>query len=103
LVVAGGSDCPVDPINPLLGIWAAVAREIFPEEGLTVEEALRLYTVNAAYASFEEKIRGTIEKGKLADLTVLDKDPTSIPSDEIRNINVDMTIVGGRIVYRRNA
>lgn len=103
LVVAGGSDCPVDPINPLLGIWAAVARENFPEEGLTVEEALRLYTVNAAYASFEEKTRGTIEKGKLADLTVLDKDPTSIPSDEIRDINVDMTIVGGRIVYRRNA
>jgi hypothetical protein len=100
LIVIGGSDCPVEPINPLLGIWAAVARKISPKESLTVEEALRLYTVNAAYASFEENTRGTIEKGKWADLTVLDKDITNIPPDEIRTIRVKMTIVGGRIVYQ---
>lgn len=99
LVVAGGSDCPVEPINPLLGIWAAVTRKNFPEESLTVEEALRLYTVNAAYASFEEYVSGTIEEGKWADLTVLDRDLTSIPPDEIRNVKVEMTIVAGRIVY----
>ena len=99
LVVAGGSDCPVEPINPLLGVWAAVARKTFSEESLTVEEALRLYTVNAAYASFEENMRGTIEKGKWADLTILDKDLMSIRPDEIRNVQVKMTIVAGRIVY----
>ena len=99
LVVAGGSDCPVEPINPLLGIWAAVSRKNFSEESLTVEEALRLYTVNAAYASFEEEVSGTIEEGKWADLTVLDKDLTCIPLDEIRTVNVEMTIVAGRTVY----
>jgi len=100
LVVAGGSDCPVEPINPLLGVWAAVDRKLFPEESLTVEEALRLYTINAAYASFEENTRGTIERGKWADFTVLDRDVTKIPPKEIRRVRVEMTIVAGRVVYK---
>jgi len=102
VVVASGSDCPVEPINPLLGIWAAIARKGFKEESLTVEEALRTYTLNAAYASFDEGKRGTIEVGKLADLTVLSEDPFKVEPDQIRHISVEMTIVGGKIVYARS-
>ncbi|MEM2263540.1 MAG: amidohydrolase [Candidatus Bathyarchaeia archaeon] len=101
VVVASGSDCPVEPINPLLGVWAAVARKSFGEESLTVEEALKTYTLNAAYASFDELHMGTIEVGKFADLTVLSEDPFRVAPDEIRNIRVEMTIVGGKIVYSR--
>jgi len=97
--VAGGSDCPVEPINPLLGMYAAVARETFPEERITVDDALRLYTVNAAYASFEENVKGSIEAGKLADLVVLSHDPLTIPSNKIKDIKVETTIIGGRVVY----
>jgi len=96
---AGGSDCPVEPINPLLGIYAAVAREAFPEERITVDDALRLYTVNAAYASFEENVKGSIEAGKLADLVVLSHDPRTVPSSKIKDIRVETTIIGGRVVY----
>jgi predicted amidohydrolase YtcJ len=96
-----GSDCPIEPIDPLLGIWAAVTRTTFPEERLTVDEAIRLYTTNAAFVSREEKVKGTIEKGKLADLTVLSQDLYTIASGNIRKIIVDMTIVNGEIVYAR--
>ena len=97
--VAGGSDCPVEPINPLLGIYAAVAREAFPEERITVDDALRVYTVNGAYASFEENVKGSIEAGKLADLVVLSHDPRTIPSNKIKDIRVETTIMGGRVGY----
>ena len=97
VVVCGGSDCPVDPISPLLGIWAAVVRKRNFGERLTVEEAIRLYTVNAAYASFEENLKGTIEEGKLADIVVLSDDPFKIEPEKIRDIKVSMTIVGGQI------
>jgi predicted amidohydrolase YtcJ len=100
--VTSGSDCPVEPIAPLLGIWAAVARKSFPEERLTVEEALKTYTLNAAYASFDENERGTIEEGKLADLTILSTDSLGVPPDDIKNIKVQMTIVDGRVAYARN-
>jgi len=99
VLTTGGSDCPVEPIDPLLGIWAAVAREAFPEERITVDDALRLYTVNAAYASFEEDIKGSIDVGKLADLVVLSREPHEIPPNEIRDVKVEMTIVGGKVVY----
>jgi predicted amidohydrolase YtcJ len=97
--VSGGSDCPMEPISPLAGIQAAVARKYFPEERITVNEALHMYTVNAAYASFEEDIKGTIETGKLADLTVISRDPLTVPPSEIEDIEVEMTIVGGRVIY----
>jgi predicted amidohydrolase YtcJ len=97
--VTGGSDCPMEPLSPLQGIQAAVTRQFFPEEQITVDDALRMYTVNAAYASFEEKIKGSIEEGKLADLTVLSGDPRTTPPNQIENIKVKMTIVGGKIVY----
>jgi predicted amidohydrolase YtcJ len=99
IVVVSGSDCPVEPINPLLGIWAATTRKSFREENLTVEEALRTYTTNAAYSSFDENKKGTIEAGKLADLTVLSTDLFSISPDDIKNVQVEMTIVDGKVVY----
>jgi predicted amidohydrolase YtcJ len=101
--VVGGSDCPMEPLNPLLGIQAATTRRPFPKERLTVEEALRLYTVNAAYATFEEGKKGSIEEGKLADFTVLSGDPASAPSEGLSDIEVEMTIIGGRIVVQKNA
>ncbi len=97
--VCGGSDCPMEPLNPFIQIKAAVARQFFQEEQITVDEALRLYTVNAAYASFEEDLKGSVEEGKLADLTVLSQNPLEISPNEIDRIKVDMTIVGGKIAY----
>ena len=101
IIVTSGSDCPVELINPLLGLWAAVKREDKPEESLTVEEALKTYTLNAAYASFGESKKGTIEKGKYADLTILSEDITKISLDKIRDVSVDMVIVNGKITYTR--
>ena len=73
----------------------------FPEEKLTVEEAIQAYTLNTAYAGFEENIKGSIEIGKLADLAVLSDDLINIPPDEIKDVTVSMTIVGGKVVFRR--
>jgi len=102
IVVAGSSDCPVEPIDPLKGIWAAVTRPFLPKnEKLTVEEAIEIYTRGGAYASFEEDEKGTIEEGKLADLVVLSEDPTKIDSEKIKEIAVDMVVVDGKIVYER--
>jgi len=103
LFVTSGSDCPVEPIDPLLGVWAAVTRKSFAEESLTVEEALKTYTLNAAYASFDENNKGTIEVGKFADLTVLSDDLLNIPAEEIKSVKVEMTIVDGKIVYSRSS
>ncbi|MEJ2271970.1 MAG: amidohydrolase family protein [Candidatus Bathyarchaeota archaeon] len=99
--VIGGSDCPMEPLNPMVGVQAAVTRKFFPEEQITVDEALRMYTINAVYSSFEEEIKGSIENGKLADLTVLSDNPKTVPVNEIENISVEMTIVGGKIVYQK--
>ncbi len=103
--VAAGSDCPADStMSPLLGVQSAVSRYGFAlAERITVREAISLYTINAAYACFEEKSRGSIEVGKLADLVVLSDDPLAIPPDRIRDIKVDMTIADGKIVYIRDA
>jgi len=98
--IIGGSDCPMEPLSPLQGIQAAVERQFFPEERITVDEALRMYTVNAAYASFEENIKGSIEEGKLADVTVLSGDPRKTPPNKIGDIKVRMTIVDGKVVYQ---
>ncbi len=99
VLVTGGSDCPVEPISPLLGIYAAVNRETFPQERIKVEEALRIYTVNAAYASFEEKIKGSLGAGKLADLVVLSDDLRKIKPSRIKDVKVEMTIIRGKIVH----
>lgn len=73
-----------------------------PDEAITREEALRMYTINNAYASFEESIKGSIEPGKLADLVMLSDDLLDCPVDRIRDIQSELTIVGGKIVYSSN-
>jgi predicted amidohydrolase YtcJ len=99
------SDCPVADPNPLIGVRDAVCRKTGSGQGfglkecITVEQALALYTREAAYFSFEEEERGTLKEGKLADLVVLDRDPRSLPPDEIVNCQVKMTVVSGKIVY----
>ncbi len=105
-----GSDWFVAPPLPLEGIYAAVTRRTLddknpggwvPGQKITVEEALRAYTIDAAYASFEENIKGSLEPGKLADLVILDQDITVIPPEKIREVKVIKTIVGGNPVYER--
>jgi predicted amidohydrolase YtcJ len=91
----------MEPLSPLLGVQTAVTREIFPEERVTIDEALRMYTVDAAYSSNEENIKGSVETGKLADLVVLSRDPFSVLPSEIASISVELTIVGGRVVYSK--
>jgi predicted amidohydrolase YtcJ len=115
VVVAGGSDhmvgwdknTAINAYNPFLGMWIAITRKttqgvvIHPEERLTREEALRMYTTWAAYLQHSEKDRGSIEVGKLGDLVVIDRDYLTCPEDDIRRIESVMTIVGGRAVYSR--
>ena len=107
-----GSDWFVAPPKPLIGIFAATTRQTLdgenpegwmPEQKINVEEALRAYTINAAYASFEENIKGSLEPGKLADFVVLDKDLTSIPPEEIKDVRVMRTYIGGKQVYSNNS
>jgi predicted amidohydrolase YtcJ len=105
--VGGGSDSPVTPFAPLLGIWTSVTRETHlagvqgPEWRISAGEALQMYTYNSAYAAFEEDRKGTIEVGKFADLVVLDADPRRVEPDAIREINIMQTFVGGRSVFER--
>ena len=101
--VVGGSDCPMEPLNPLLGMQEAVLRENFSEQRLSVEEALRMYTVDAAYSSSEEKVKGSIEDGKLADFTILSNEPMAVPTNEIKDINIEMTIIDGKVVYSKHS
>ena len=105
--LAFGSDWFVAPPTPLEGIYAAVTRRTLdernpggwiPEQKITVEEALRAYTIDGAYASFEEGIKGSLERGKLADIVVIDRDLTNIPPETIRDAKIVMTIVGGKVV-----
>ena len=101
VLVAGGSDCPMEPLNPLHGIQEAVTRESFAEERLSVEEALRMYTVNAAYISCEEDVKGSIEVGKLADFTVLSEDPLTAEPNKIACITVEMSVIGGQVILSK--
>lgn len=111
-VVAGGSDAPVEVGSPLIEFYAAVARKDLkgfegegwhPEQKLTREQALGLFTSAAAYASFKEDDLGTIEAGKLADFTVFDRDLMTVPEAEILDAKAMMTVVGGEIVWSRGA
>jgi predicted amidohydrolase YtcJ len=108
--LAFGSDWFVAPPTPLEGIYAAVTRRTLdgknpggwvPAQKISVEEALRAYTADGAYAQFAEKTKGTLEKGKLADFVLLDRDLTRIPAPEIREAKVVMTVVGGRVAFER--
>ena len=108
VVCSGGSDMPIVTSSPMVGIDCLVnrrldplpgARVLNPAERLSVLEAIRVYTYNGAYAHFEERSKGSIEPGKLADLTVLSRDILTTPPEEIREITADLTLVDGRIVH----
>lgn len=103
--MAFGSD--ILPIGPMVGLYAAVSRKgrsgtvYGPEEEISISEAIRHYTRDGAYLTRQEKVKGTLEPGKLADLIVLDKDLLTIDPIQILDTKVDITIVGGRVVYER--
>jgi len=104
--LAFGTDYPVEPINPLRGLYAAVTRkneagtkEYYPEQELTIEQALAAYTTGSAYAEFAEKDKGTLAPGMLADFIVLDRDLTKVSPADILKTQVLRTVVGGRTVY----
>ena len=106
LVVAGSSDSPVVPDNPLVGIYAAVTRraetgqELLPQEAVSAQQALAMYTTGAAYASFEENIKGAIAPGKLADMVILSDDPLKSPLEQLKDIRVEMTILDGKVAWQ---
>ncbi len=107
IVASASTDAPVDSTRAMIGIQTMVTRRseegdvIWPEERITLDEAVRAYTYNGAYASFEEKIKGTIEPGKLADLVVLETDLGEVPEEELEHVEVDLTISEGHIVFER--
>jgi len=109
LVIPCGSDFPVESNNPMLGIYAAITRQDvtgwpekgwFPEQRMTIEEAIKGFTIWAAYSAFQEDVLGSIEKGKYADFTVLDRDILEVEPKEILTTRAIYTIIGGKIRYR---
>lgn len=105
--VINGTDAPVETVDPLDSFYSCVTRrmadgvEFFPEQRMTRIEALRSYTRDAAYAGFEEQLKGTIAVGKLADLVVLSHDILTMPETDLRQVRVDVTIIGGRVAFTR--
>jgi predicted amidohydrolase YtcJ len=106
--LAFGTDWTVAPLNPMLTIYAAVTRRTLdgknpkgwvPEQRITVEEAVRAYTIGSAYAEFQEGQKGSITVGKLADLVILSRDIFKIESKEIESVKIVMTLMDGRVVY----
>ena len=106
-IVGNGTDAPVEDVSPLASFYASVSRKLkdgsvfYPAQRMSREEALKSYTVNNAYAAFEEKTKGSLEPGKLADITVLSRDIMTIPEDEIMATDVVYTIVGGKLAFDR--
>jgi len=107
-VVINGTDVPVEPINPIASFYASVSRKTLkgmpeggyePDQKLSRDEALRSYTLDAAFGEFEEDVKGSIEVGKLADFTIFSRDIMTIPEQEILDTHVEMTILNGRVVY----
>jgi predicted amidohydrolase YtcJ len=109
-VVVNGTDVPVEPINPIASYFASVTRQTLkgqpeggyePEEKMTRQQALRSYTLDAAYGAFEENIKGSIAPGKLADFTIFTKDLMAIPDNELLSTEVASTILGGKVLYEK--
>ncbi|MCK5087029.1 MAG: amidohydrolase family protein [Melioribacteraceae bacterium] len=104
-IICNGTDAPVENVDPIKNYYATVTRRLtdgttfYPDQKLTRMEALETYTINGAYAAFEENIKGSLKKGKLADITILSQDILTVPDEEILNTKVLMTIVGGKILY----
>jgi predicted amidohydrolase YtcJ len=108
--IVNGTDAPVEPINPIPCFYASVSRMTLkgepvggyePEEKMTREQALRSYTLDAAYGAFEEGIKGSIEPGKLADFTIFSSDIMTVSEMEILKAEVAMTIIGGKVVFEK--
>ncbi|MFQ6082333.1 MAG: amidohydrolase [Candidatus Aminicenantia bacterium] len=111
IVLAFGSDWPVESLNPMKGVYAALTRQSenglpekgwIPEQKISLNEALWAYTIGSTYASFDERIKGSIKPGKLADIVILSKNLYEIPSKEILDTEVVMTILGGKIIYKKD-
>jgi len=106
VVIANGTDVPVEDISPVASFYSSVVRQdksgrdFFPDQRMTRMEALRSYTINNAYAGFEEADKGSITVGKLADIAILDRNLMTVPDEELPGARVEMTIVGGQILYR---
>lgn len=106
-VIVNGTDAPVEDLDPIASYHASVARELsdgtkfFPEQSMTRMEALHSYTLGCAYGAFEEDLKGSLEPGKLGDIVILSKDILACPEDEILDARVDVTIVGGAVLYER--
>jgi predicted amidohydrolase YtcJ len=106
-IVGNGTDAPVEDVSPLASFYASVSRKLkdgsvfYPDQRMSREEALRSYTWNNAYAAFEERVKGSLEVGKLADITVLSRDIMTIPEDQILSTDVVYTIVGGKMAYEQ--
>jgi len=106
-VVGNGTDAPVEDVSPLASFYASVSRKLkdgsvfYPGQRMSREEALKSYTWSNAYAAFEEKLKGSLEPGKLADITVLSRDIMTIPEDQILATDVVYTIVGGKVAFQR--
>jgi predicted amidohydrolase YtcJ len=106
-VVTNGTDAPVEDVDPIASYYATVSRmmnngeRFYPDQRMTRMEALRSYTSANAYAAFEEDVKGTLTVGKLGDVTVLSRDILEIPEEEIPGVQVDFTIVGGEVRFRR--
>ncbi len=104
-IVGNGTDAPVEDMSPIACFYASVTRKLkdgsvfYPDQRMTRQEALRSYTWNNAYAAFEEKLKGSLEPGKLADITVLSRDILTVPDDEIMAADVVYTIVGGKVAF----
>jgi len=105
--IANGTDAPVEDISPIASFYASVSRKLkdgsvfYPDQRMSRIEALRSYTINAAYAGFEETIKGSLKPGKLADITVLSKNIMTVPEDQIPSTEVLYTIVGGKVEFSR--
>ncbi len=105
-LISNGTDVPVENIDPMACFYASVTRKLkdgttfFPEQRMTRMEALRSYTVNGAYAAFEEDLKGSLTPGKLADITVLSRDILTVPEEQIPSTRVLYTIVGGKVLYK---
>ena len=106
-VIVNGTDAPVEDVDPIPSFYATVTRKLkdgsifYPEQRMSRMEALKSYTINAAYGAFEEKIKGSLSVGKLADLVVLSQDLLKVPDDKILDTHIEMTMIGGKVVYRR--
>jgi predicted amidohydrolase YtcJ len=107
-LICNGTDAPVEDINPIPSFYASVTRlmkggtAFYPEQRMSREEALRTYTINGAYAAFQENILGSLKPGKLADITVFSRDIMTVPDQEILSTEVRLTIVGGRVLYQKD-